>query len=343
MFEDALLESSPRWLPVLHRIHYLLSALAGALAFAEGLYLLPRVLAPGGARALVVAAGIVGIVAAAYALMLCYVWADTKQQCLRRWPWLAATLALNLVGFLVYLIYSAARSGDWKRAAIPLAYVAEALLVGVLVVVPLIYTQALPVQMLGGVIHVPPPQGPPRAPGPAPHVKATPHQAVDLLHGRIVIPDHVVQIVENPEPPTTGLGAGRWVIGAIPGGTQATSAIVNSLPGGTGLPPLPEPRVPAKVRMIREGGEVIAAKCLRQTKPVYPPMAILARVQGTVVLQAIIGRDGTVQDLKVVSGPALLIRAAMEAVKTWRYQPTLLNSEPVDVLTEISVNFTLTD
>jgi protein TonB len=95
--------------------------------------------------------------------------------------------------------------------------------------------------------------------------------------------------------------------------------------------------------MIREGGEVIAAKCLRQTKPVYPPMAILARVQGTVVLQAIIGRDGTVQDLKVVSGPALLIRAAMEAVKTWRYQPTLLNGEPVDVLTEISVNFTLTD
>jgi protein TonB len=60
-----------------------------------------------------------------------------------------------------------------------------------------------------------------------------------------------------------------------------------------------------------------------------------------VVLQAVIGRDGTVQDLKVLSGPALLVRAAMAAVKTWRYQPTMLNGEAVDVLTEISVSFTL--
>ena len=65
----------------------------------------------------------------------------------------------------------------------------------------------------------------------------------------------------------------------------------------------------------------------------------MARVQGTVVLQAILGKDGRVQDLKVLSGHPLLVRAAMDAVKTWRYQPTLLNSEPVDVLTEIDVNF----
>ncbi len=93
--------------------------------------------------------------------------------------------------------------------------------------------------------------------------------------------------------------------------------------------------------MIRVGGEVIAAKGLFQPKPTYPPIALMTHTQGTVVLQAIIGRDGTVQDLKVLSGPALLIHAAMEAVKTWRYQPTLLNGEPVDVLTEISVTFTL--
>jgi periplasmic protein TonB len=67
----------------------------------------------------------------------------------------------------------------------------------------------------------------------------------------------------------------------------------------------------------------------------------MARVEGTVVLQAILGKDGTVQDLKVLGGPPLLIRVAMDAVRTWRYQPTLLNGEPVDVLTEISVNFTL--
>jgi periplasmic protein TonB len=343
MFEYALLESSPGRSPVLHRIHYLLSALAGTLVFVEGLYLLPLVLAPAGARALLIAAGIVGIVAAAYALMLCYVWADTKQQRLRTWPWFMATLVLNLAGFLIYLVYSATRTGDWKRAAIPLAYVAEALLVGVLVLVPLIYTQALPVQMLVEVIHVPPPQGPPPAPGPAPRVRATPHHTVDWLHARIVMPDRVVQVVENPEPPPTGHGTGPWVIGAIPPGAQATPQILNGVPWGTDPPPPPEPRVAAKPRMIRVGGEIIAARGLHQPKPVYPPMAIMAHVQGTVVLQAVIGRDGAVQDLRVLSGPALLIRAAMEAVKTWRYQPTLLNGEPVDVLTEISVNFTLAE
>jgi protein TonB len=93
--------------------------------------------------------------------------------------------------------------------------------------------------------------------------------------------------------------------------------------------------------LYRVGGDVIAARALYQPRPVYPQLAIMAHVQGTVMLQAIVGRDGSIQDLKVLSGPALLVRAALDAVKTWRYQPTLLNSEPVDVLTEIDVNFNL--
>jgi protein TonB len=341
MFEDALLESSPRQLPVLHRVHYLLSALAGTLAFVEGLYLLPLALPPAGARVLIITAGIAGIVATGYALMLCYVWADTRQQHLARRPWLATTLLLNLPGFLIYLVYSAAKSGDWKRAATPLAYVAEGLLVGVMVLVPLVYTRALPVQMLVGVIHVTVPAGPP--PLPVSRAGATPHRMVHLLHARIVIPDRVVQIVDNPEPPEPSEGTKPWVIGAIPGGPQPNSAVFRSLLGGAGPPPSPEPRVPAKPEMIRVGGEVIAAKAVYQPTPAYPALARMTHTQGTVVLQAIIGRDGTVQDLKVLSGPALLIRAALEAVKTWRYQPTLLNGEPIDVLTEISVNFRLAE
>ena len=93
--------------------------------------------------------------------------------------------------------------------------------------------------------------------------------------------------------------------------------------------------------MIRVGGNVIAAQALYQPSPVYPPLATMARVQGTVVLQAIIGTDGTIKDLKVLSGHPLLVRAALDAVKTWRYQPTLLNTEPVEVLTEINVTFKL--
>ena len=98
MFENALLESSPRRASVLRRIHYLVSALAGTLFFVQALYLLPILLAPAGARALFITAAMVGSVAALYALMLCYVWADARQQHLSTFPWLGVTLLLNLPG-----------------------------------------------------------------------------------------------------------------------------------------------------------------------------------------------------------------------------------------------------
>jgi protein TonB len=92
---------------------------------------------------------------------------------------------------------------------------------------------------------------------------------------------------------------------------------------------------------VRRGGDLIAALALYQPRPVYPPLAIMAHIQGTVVLEAILSKDGTVKDLKVLRGHPLLVPAALAAVATWRYQPTLLDSEPVEVLTEIDVNFNL--
>jgi protein TonB len=86
---------------------------------------------------------------------------------------------------------------------------------------------------------------------------------------------------------------------------------------------------------------VQASKLINQPKPAYPPLAKAARVQGTVKFSATIGKDGTIQNLELVSGPPLLVQAAMTAVKQWTYQPTLLNGEPVDVITTIDVNFTL--
>jgi protein TonB len=86
---------------------------------------------------------------------------------------------------------------------------------------------------------------------------------------------------------------------------------------------------------------VAQANLIRQVTPVYPPIAKTAHISGTVLLHAIIGKDGTVQDLQYVSGPPLLMKSAMDAVRQWRYKPTLLNGEPVDVDTTISVVFTL--
>ena len=92
---------------------------------------------------------------------------------------------------------------------------------------------------------------------------------------------------------------------------------------------------------IRVGGNVQVANLVTKVNPVYPPLAKQARISGVVHLAAVISKDGTIQDLKVISGHPLLIPAALEAVKQWVYQPTLLNGEPVEVSTQIDVNFTL--
>ena len=104
-------------------------------------------------------------------------------------------------------------------------------------------------------------------------------------------------------------------------------------------PPPPCVRKNAQTPRLRVGGIVQSAKLVRQLKPVYPQLAKQARIQGVVKLHALISREGTIEDLKVVSGHPLLVPSALEAVKQWAYEPTLLNGEPVG--TDIDVNFTL--
>jgi TonB family protein len=94
---------------------------------------------------------------------------------------------------------------------------------------------------------------------------------------------------------------------------------------------------------IPVGGDVQAGKLASQTRPEYPPLAKQARISGVVELSAIIGKDGHVANLSVVRGHPLLVQAALEAVKDWVYQPTLLNGQPVEVCTTINVNFTLAE
>lgn len=103
--------------------------------------------------------------------------------------------------------------------------------------------------------------------------------------------------------------------------------------------PSPEPR-PMRIRV---GGNVAQASLTHMVQPIYPPIAKAAHVSGTVILHAIVGTDGKIQDLELVSGPPLLVKAAMDAVKQWVYQPTLLNGKPVEVDTTVSVVFTLSD
>lgn len=118
-----------------------------------------------------------------------------------------------------------------------------------------------------------------------------------------------------------------------------------SLEGARAILPPPPPASAAKaethVTRVRRGGEVQHANLVRQVKPCYPQMAVVMRVHGAVILEAIIDREGRVEGLRVLSGHPLLVKAACEAVQQWRYRPTLLNGQPVEVLTQVTVNFSL--
>ena len=92
---------------------------------------------------------------------------------------------------------------------------------------------------------------------------------------------------------------------------------------------------------IKQGGQVQAAMIINRVQPMYPPLARQTRISGTVRLHAIIGKDGSVQQLEVISGHPLLVQSALDAVRQWKYRPTLLNTEPVEVDTTIDVIFSL--
>jgi protein TonB len=164
------------------------------------------------------------------------------------------------------------------------------------------------------------------------------------------VPKQIAEIKEDEAPPPSAGGIG--VVGGVPGGVAggATGGVLNSILDSapravTVLPPPPPPKkevvkevVPQRIRV---GGNVQLANRIRNVTPIYPPLAKQARIQGRVVLDAVISKDGSIQNLTVKSGHALLIQAALDAVKQWVYKPTLLNGEPVEVSTEIEVNFTL--
>jgi protein TonB len=152
------------------------------------------------------------------------------------------------------------------------------------------------------------------------------------------IPRDVKIIKEEEQPPDMGAGIAGGVPGGVAGGSMG--GVLGGVIGGAGSS-APPPPPKAAVTRTRVGGAVQAAKLVNRVQPIYPPLARQTRISGTVKLHAIIGKDGSVQQLQVVSGHPLLVQSALDAVRQWRYQPTLLNGEPVEVDTEIDVIFSL--
>jgi protein TonB len=230
---------------------------------------------------------------------------------------------------------------------------AQLLLIGVAVILPMWYFDVLPTAQLTSMLVAPPPPPPPPPP-PAPAaivkpVKVIPRQfdAGKLMTPK-VIPKDIAQIKEEEMPPPSSGVAG--VVGGVPGGVAGGTpggvlgGIIGSVPSAAPPPPPPPKKVeekPVTPQRIRVGGNVQQAMLVSQPHPIYPPLAKQARISGTVTLNAVIGKDGHIANLTVAKGHPLLIQAALDAVKNWVYKPTLLNGEPVEVATTIDVNFTL--
>ncbi len=225
-----------------------------------------------------------------------------------------------------------------KRGAVTtISFILELIFLGILVLLPLIFTEALPTKQLMTMLTAPPPPPPPPPP-PAAAPKIVKVQS-ELDNGQLrtptAIPKKIQMIKEDEAPPPAVGGVMGGVPGGVPGGTMGgvLGSVMSSVPMA-----VPKAATPQRVR-VSQG--VSQGLLIHKVQPQYPPLARQARIQGVVVLQALIGKDGSIQNLHVVSGHPMLTNAALEAVKEWRYKPYYLNGEPVEVETTINVNFTL--
>jgi protein TonB len=182
----------------------------------------------------------------------------------------------------------------------------------------------------------------PPAEPPARHQNVTSIVQSNLADNVLIAPREVpkhVSIIEEPSAPPQM----NFNHSGVPGGTGDGSpdGIWRSLGDSMNhAAPLPVPAPGPTVRAFRTS-RMLEGSLIRRVQPVYPPLARSARVQGSVVLSALISKAGTMENLRVLSGHPLLVAAALEAVRQWRYRPYILNAEPIEVETQITVSFSL--
>ncbi len=225
-----------------------------------------------------------------------------------------------------------------KPWTVVLSMIFQTAFLAVLILIPLIYTEALPKTMMATLLVAPPPPPPPPPPPIAQIVHVKPQ--VHLMDaGKLVTPKVIpkdIKIIKEDAPDMSSMGMQGGVVGGVAGGQMG--GVIGGVIGGVGgAPPPPKP---TQTR-IRQGGNVTAAKLMNKVQPQYPPLARQTRISGTVRLHAIIGKNGAVEQLEVMSGHPLLVQAALDAVRQWKYQATTLNGEPVEVDTTIDVIFSL--
>ena len=217
------------------------------------------------------------------------------------------------------------------------SFILEAVIIGVMVLIPLNLLKTLPhAQLMMSLVAPPPPPPPPPEPPAAVHIVK--QVQTDIVNGQLRTPTKIpkkVEIIKEEAAPPPSMG----VVGGVPWRRawwpdewrHRRNHQQRSHGCSQGGRAAAHPRFPGRY----------PGNGAHKVQPTYPPLARTARVQGSVVLAAVIGKDGTIQNLHVLSGHPLLTQAALDAVRQWRYRPYILNGEPVEVDTQVTVNFTL--
>jgi protein TonB len=240
-----------------------------------------------------------------------------------------------------------------RREFAPLAisWTVHVLVIGAVVLLPLLVAPsqlpAVPNELLTYVTVAaappppPPPPPPPAAPQATPAVKrASPRpvpQAFVVAARELPSPVEIADDVESASDFDSEDGVAGGVPGGVPGGVLG--GIVGGIADPTSPPPPPPP--PVTRAPVRTGGQMQAPALLKRVPPVYPPIAVSGKVQGLVILEATVGRDGRVEDVKVLRSMAVLDQAAIDAVRQWVYAPLLLNGQAERFILTVTVSFSL--
>lgn len=206
----------------------------------------------------------------------------------------------------------------------------------------LYFTDTIDLKGFASTFLVAPPPPPPPPPAAAPAVKVAPAKKVFEQSGKLVAPTVIPKQIQmlKEEPPSDVTGG---VAGGVPGGVAGGSmgGVLGGVIGGNTIAVPIAPKVAGPKAPVRVGGRVKEPRLIVRVDPRYPPLAIQTHMQGAVIVDAVIDEHGNVVEARVVSGPPLLIQAAMDAVRQWKYEPTYLNDEPVPVQLNVTVQFRL--
>jgi len=226
-----------------------------------------------------------------------------------------------------------------KRVAFSMAI--HSLVILGLIVAPFYFTDAINMKQFAVTMLVAPPPPPP---APQNIVKSVAPKHVFVSSGKLIaptaIPRKIAMIKEDPIEPDMAMGVAGGVPGGVPGGQLG--GVMGGIISGASRANMPVPAAIAnKKTPLRVGGKVRAPKPISKPSPKYPALARQTRVQGDVLIDAILDTGGNVVQIQAVSGHPLLIPAALEAVKQWKYEASCLNDEVISVQMIITVSFRL--